>query len=172
MRHFPVQEALPSGWMTAGQLQHWRENYDQSAAIPRPVDLGEHAWARCFSSDLTRAFVTAQAAYPGSILQTHLLREAEFNEFQTGNLSLPVWAWRWILRLTWMTGHRSQRDRRDDFHQRVKAIADRIETEPSDALVVSHAGMMIYLRRELLRRGFTGPSFRMAEHARLYVFER
>jgi len=41
-----------------------------------------------------------------------------------------------------------------------------------DTLVVSHAGVMLYLRKELLRRGFRGPSFRLAEPGRLYVLER
>jgi hypothetical protein len=32
--------------------------------------------------------------------------------------------------------------------------------------------MMMYLRRELIRRGFDGPKFGVADNARLYVFER
>jgi hypothetical protein len=39
-------------------------------------------------------------------------------------------------------------------------------------LIVSHAGMMFYLRKELLRRGFYGPKFGIADNGRLYVFER
>ena len=51
-------------------------------------------------------------------------------------------------------------------------MAEMIDSHQEDLLVVSHAGMMLYLRKELLRRGFCGPKFGMAEHARLYVFER
>ena len=71
-----------------------------------------------------------------------------------------------------MTGHRSQRSSRDDFLRRVHAVAELIESDDTDVLLVSHAGMMAYLRKELLRRGFEGPKFRIADHARLYVFER
>ena len=28
IRHFPVQEPWPSGWVTAGYLQDWRVRYD------------------------------------------------------------------------------------------------------------------------------------------------
>ena len=54
----------------------------------------------------------------------------------------------------------------------MQAIADMLDAERSDTLVVSHAGMMMYLRKELMRRGFRGPKFGVAEHARLYVYER
>jgi hypothetical protein len=87
-------------------------------------------------------------------------------------LRLPVGGWRLLLRLAWFTGHSSQRAARDEFHRRIKASADLLEQEPVDTLVVSHAGVMFFLRKELLRRGFTGPKFGLAAHARLYVFER
>lgn len=70
-----------------------------------------------------------------------------------------------------MTGHRSQRTARDEFTQRVRQVADLIESPGGDILLVSHAGMMVYLRAELLRRGFQGLKFHMADHGRLYVFE-
>ena len=116
--------------------------------------------------------VTAEALYDGEIVQTSLLREAEIAQFRTGRLLLPVWRlWRWVLRAAWMTGHSSQRVPRDDFRRRVQAVADLAESAETDVLLVSHAGMMVYLRRELLRRGFCGPRFRIAENGRLYVRE-
>ena len=100
------------------------------------------------------------------------MREAETLPFATGRLRLPLWGWRWVFRLAWLTGHKSQRPARDDLHRRVRALTDLLEAEPVDTLVVSHAGLMHYLRKELLRRGFQGPGFGLAEHGRLYVFER
>jgi broad specificity phosphatase PhoE len=172
VRHFPVQEAWPSGWLTSADLQQWRGRYDASDPIVGPIEVGECAWQRCFSSDLKRACVTAQTAYSGTIIPTPLLREANVPALPTGNLRLPVWGWRLLLRLAWFTGHKSQRAARDEFHQRIKAIADLLEQESVDTLVVSHAGVMFFLRKELLRRGFNGPKFGLAETARLYVFER
>ena len=51
-------------------------------------------------------------------------------------------------------------------------LADLIESAETDILLFTHAGMMAYLRSELVRRGFVGPRYRLAEHGRLYVFER
>jgi broad specificity phosphatase PhoE len=172
VRHFPVTEAWPSGWLTSDELQQWRRRYDVSETIVGPIDVAGVAWQRCFSSDLKRAHVTAQAAYTGTILQTPLLREVATLPFASGKLRLPLRAWRWMFRLAWLTGHSSQRPARDDLHQRVRAMADLLETEAVDTLVVSHAGVMRFLRKELLRRGFQGPGFRLAEPARLYVVER
>jgi len=172
VRLFPVAEAWPSGWLTSDDLQRWRVRYEAAEPIIGPIDVSRISWQRCFSSDLRRAFVTAQAAYTGNILQTQLLLEAEMLPFATGRLRLPVWTWRWIFRFAWLTGHKSQRPARDNMHQRVREIASLLEAESTDALVVSHAGIMVFLRKELLRRGFQGPSFKLAEHGVLYCFER
>ena len=172
VRHFPVKEPLLSGWRTAAQLMEWRAAYESSPVMPGSVDTGAVPWRRCLSSDLARAAATAQAAWEGDIHYTPLLREAEFDAFRTGPLRLHTGLWKWVFRLAWMTGHRSQRARRDDFRRRVAGAADLIESLPEDTLVVSHAGMMIYLSAELRRRGFTGARLRMPQHDRLYLYER
>ena len=172
IRHFPVTEGMPTGWNTAAQLSAWRRAYELAAAQPGPADLGGIAWAHCLSSDLPRAYLTAKTVFSGPITQTDLLREAQFAEFRTGNLRLPVWGWRLLLQFTWMTGHRSQRAERDEFRRRVRALAGQLEAGPQDTLVVSHAGMMMYLSAELRRRGFSGPKFRWAQHAQVYVFQK
>ncbi len=172
IRHFKVEEGLPRGWRTALELHEWRSRYDTSQVISAPLDLGANPWSTCFSSDLERAVLTAKAAFPGEIEFTPLLREAEFAPFKTGSLKLPTWLWRQVLRVAWMSGHSSQRACRDEFQSRVRAVADRLEAQKEDILVVSHAGMMIYLTKELARRGFIGPKLRMPENARLYVYEK
>lgn len=172
VRHFPVTEPWPRGWVTSADLQRWRVRYDAAEPVIGPIDVSAVKWQRCFSSDLKRAYATARAAYAGIIEQMPLFREADVPALPTGNLRLPVWGWRMLLRLLWFTGHQSQRDARDAFIARIKAIANLLEQEPVDTLVVSHAGVMFFLRKELLRRGFTGPKFSLAETARLYVFER
>lgn len=172
IRHFPVEEPLPSGWMTAADLQRWRARYDHAATSVGPYELGGIAWQACIASDLPRTRITAGAVFGGPVEYTPLLREAEFAEFTTGSLRLPVWIWKQVMRVAWMTGHRSQRSARDEFRRRVSAAADLLCAAKEDLLVVSHAGMMAYLGAELLRRGFSGPRLRVARHAVAYVYER
>jgi len=163
---------MPCGWLSAADLNAWRVRYD--LAKPQPfAPLPElQGWQRCYSSDLQRSLLTAEAIYSGEVLHTPLLREPDIAPFQTGRLQLPVSIWKWVLRAVWFTGHSSQRSARNDFLHRVKTVADLAESSTVDILLVSHAGMMAYLRKELLQRGFQGPKFRIAEHAKLYVFER
>jgi broad specificity phosphatase PhoE len=172
LRHFPVEQSLPSGWRTAADLQLWREQYDASRAILGPANLGGYEWDQCLTSDLARAVATATAVFQGPLEKTALLREPELAQFRTGKLRLPVWIWRWLLRLAWMTGHGSQRAGRDEFRRRVTDVADLLEARSGNILVVSHAGMMAYLSAELRRRGFIGPKLRIAKHATLYVYSR
>jgi broad specificity phosphatase PhoE len=163
---------MPSGWWTAAQLLEWLQRYDAAETNPMVVSLEANGWTRCYCSDARRAVATAAALFPAGAVPTPLLREAGFCEFRTGQLKLPCWVWQGMLRLTWMTGHRSQRSARDEFRRRVLAVADLIESEQSDILLISHAGMMSYLRSELGRRGFSGPRYGIAEHGKLYIFQR
>lgn len=172
IRHFPVEQAMPSGWVTAADLHTWRQAYELAGVRPIEPDLGGVEWSRCIASTVRRAALTATSIFPGTVTQTDLLREAEFAEFRTGTLSLPVVVWYCIFRLSWMTGHRSQRTLRDEFMARVRAVADELERGTADTLVVSHGGMMAFLSAELLRRGYSGPKLRLAMHARVYVYER
>lgn len=172
LRHFPVAEPFPTGWRTAHELHVWRERYEQSPIRPGPFELGPQPWAACVSSDLPRARATASTVCPGHVEPLPLLREVEFAEFPTGALRLPVRVWKWVYQLSWALGHSSQRASRDAFRERVRRAADHLVARPVDTLVVSHAGLMHYLSRELRRRGWNGPRIGHARHAQVYVFER
>lgn len=172
VRHFKVAHALPGGWVTARDLHEWLTDY-QEALVLKPEGTGTLAgWDRCLTSDSRRAVVTAEVLFKGPIEVMPLLREFEFRPFTTGHLKLPVFVWRLLLRLSWLTGHRSQRAARDQFFERIRAISDLVQAEEGNILVVSHAGLMMYLAKELSRRGFTGPKFRVPENGKLYIFQR
>ncbi len=172
VRHFHVQVPMPHGWHTAQQLHEWRQRYDGGACTPSQVDLGGVPWDICLSSDMPRALATARALFSGNVESTPLLREAEFAPFRTGKLSLPVFVWRCMLRIAWMTGHSSQKQCRDEFKRRVLAVADELERRAGAVLIASHAGFLAYLSAELRRRGFDGPKLRIPQNARLYLYER
>ncbi|MEZ0275603.1 MAG: histidine phosphatase family protein, partial [Roseimicrobium sp.] len=107
------------------------------------------------------------------ILQMPELREPQVGAFRTGNLKLPFPVWKWMLRLAWMSSHSSQRNAKTAFMTKVRHIADEILSKAQeDTLIVSHAGVMMFLRKELVKMGYTGPGFKIAENGKLYVFER
>jgi broad specificity phosphatase PhoE len=172
IRHFPVEHPFPRGWRTAAELVAWLKQYDVSPAIVGSAKVDVFPWTECISSDMERAFVTAKTVFAGPIERTMLLREPDFEPFATGDLRLPVLIWRWLLQLSWVTGHKSQRTCRDRFRRRVVTMADLLETKAGNTLVVSHAGMMAYLSAELRRRNYTGPKLGIARHATLYCYEK
>jgi broad specificity phosphatase PhoE len=172
LRHFEVEKPMPSRWITSQELAQWREEYDRAGVIPGDVELGGIRWNRCLSSDLKRAYLTAEAVFTGPIQRMKELREAQTSQFRTGQLKLPMGGWRWLLRLAWATSHPSQRTAKEDLMARVRYVVGEIVSRVEEnTLIVSHAVIMVFLRKELLRLGFTGPKFRLAQSGRLYVFE-
>lgn len=158
--------------MTAADVHTWRREYDSSGVVVVPVDLGGVAWQHCYASTSSRALETARATYTGPITATPLLREPDIQPFNTGRLQLPYAGWRWLLRLAWMTSHPSQRAAKQVFLSNIDAAVATLRNRPGEpTLVVSHAGVMMFLRKALVQYGFSGPKFRVAEHGRLYVFE-
>lgn len=173
MRHFEVRKPMPDKWLTSSELMTWLDGYNQAEVIARPLDLGGIAWQKCYSSNLSRAFVTAQAAFSGEIEQRAELREAEVHPFGTGGLRLPILAWQWVLRLAWYSSHASQRQAKATFMARVSHVSTEIlDRAEGDILIVSHAGMMSYLRKELMAKGFKGPKYSIAQNGQFYVFEK
>lgn len=173
MRHFKVRRGFPTGWVTAAEVHQWRHEYDQSEIISQPVDLGDTHWQHCFSSDLPRAHLTAQAVFRGPIERLAELREVEVEPFNTGRLRLPTLGWRLLVQAAWMTSHHSQRAAKERVLRDARRVVhEMVHPRRANTLVVSHGGMMMFLRRELLALGYAGPKFKLAEHGRLYVFER
>ena len=172
MRHFPVTEPLPKGWLTEGDLAKWRQRYDAAEVVVGPYDLGGVEWKSCLSSDLSRAASTAAHVFSGRIFYTSLLREPELGTFNTGRLRLPLLLWKWFIRLAWAAGFESQKAKRDEFRSHVSTMADQLEERTEDTLVVCHAVMMLFLSQELERRGYNGPKLKVARHAVTYVYER
>ncbi|WP_448205523.1 histidine phosphatase family protein [Azospirillum sp. sgz302134] len=174
VRHFEVVLGLPSReWMTPEQISQWLNAYDGAEIRPGDVDLGGIPWTRCISSDSPRAFKTAQAIFQGPIEPTPMLREPALNPIARTNIRMPFPFWKMMLRIAWLTSHRSQLDAKTAFLNNVKTFAnDVVPTITENTLVVGHAGFMIFLRKELVRQGFRGPKFRLPENGKLYVFEK
>jgi len=174
VRHFEVVLNIPSRqWMTPEQISQWMLDYDMAEVKPGAVDLGGITWTRCISSDSPRALKTAQAIYSGPIESTPMLREPALNPIARTNLRMPFPFWKMMLRVAWMTSHKSQLDAKTAFLANVKTFANDVLPKcDGNTLVVGHAGFMIFLRKELLRQGFKGPKYTLPDNGKLYVFEK
>ncbi|WP_143522583.1 histidine phosphatase family protein, partial [Pseudomonas sp. 2822-17] len=85
---------------------------------------------------------------------------------------LPVPIHLGVGRVAWYFNHKSQPETRGSVMKRLNQFLDRVIEPEENTLVVCHGGIIIFLRKELLKRGFKGPKISRPENAKLYVFER
>lgn len=174
VRHFKVLKDYPFIFKNVSQSQviQWFNEYDQAEIEESVTHLGGINWNVCYASDLKRAVVTANAIFNGKIIEKADLREFKLCPIFKRNVKLPFIFWPLIIRLAWYLNHKSQITYKIESLKKVKAFVDELLASHWDnVLVVSHAALMMYLRKELVKCGFTGPRFRKAKNGRLYVYE-
>jgi len=74
--------------------------------------------------------------------------------------------------MAWLFNHKSQPVSKRELQTRISDTLDKILSSKENTLIVSHGGVMMLLRKELLRRGFRGPEFKIANNGELYLFEK
>ncbi|VBB07787.1 Hypothetical protein LUCI_3052 [Lucifera butyrica] len=175
VRHFEVECKLPgiSNLVTPGQFQEWLHEYEMSDIIEGNIEPSAIIWEKCYSSDLPRALKTAQKIYSGQVVETKALRELVICPPTDRNIKLPVPLWLILGRMAWMLSHKSQIESKLLFEKRVKYILEElILKEDRNVLLVSHGFIMMFLRKELIKRGFIGPGFGRAKNGKIYVYEK
>lgn len=175
VRHFEVECQLPSNFklMTPNQFKQWLYEYELSDIKDCRVEPSLIKWEKCFSSDLPRAVKTAQKLFDGQTIETRALRELAIFPPTNRKIKLPILLWLFLGRIAWMLADKSQIESKLMFEERVNYILEEIILkEDNDVLIVSHGFLMMFLRKELVKRGFKGPKFKRAENGKIYVFEK
>lgn len=150
----------------------WVEEYDLSDIEEEPVDLGSVDWKSCLSSDLPRARKTAQKVFNGDIVVLKDLREISLSPIFKKNIRLPLFIHLLLIRVAWFINHNSQVESKKQVLNRINHVIDTLIKENKDVLVVGHGGIMVFMRKELVKRGFSGPVFKRPNHAVVYVFKQ
>jgi broad specificity phosphatase PhoE len=174
VRHFKVTRGYPTEkWITPSEFDQWVKEYEESDVEESEVDLGGIEWRKCYVSTVRRAEITAEKIYNGELIRTDELREIAVYPFFKRDIKIPMILYPLCIRAAWFFNHKSQLERRTDVEQRISKIVDRIlEESEENALVVSHGALMMFMRKELIRRGFKGPKLGRPENAKLYLFEK
>ncbi|WP_159881800.1 histidine phosphatase family protein [Paenibacillus puerhi] len=172
VRHFKVKKGFPSkGWLTRDELVQWFKEYDEADIEPVATDLQAIAWKSCHASDMPRALRTAELLYHGEIRATAKLREIPLPRFRR-NWRLPFLLWAIAVRLSPYLDPKVKEEIKQT-KERINHVLDDILLQgEEEMLLVSHAGLMMLMRQELLKRGFRGPRFRTPENGKLYVYEK
>ncbi|MGM0834742.1 MAG: histidine phosphatase family protein [Bacillota bacterium] len=172
IRHFKVTRGYPNNRVTAEELLKWMEEYDASEVEENELDLKNIDWKRCYSSDLPRAVKTAKKAFKGEITYLKELREITLAPIFSPKRRLPLKLHLLSIRMAWLLNHKSQPVSKSDLQRRISDTLDRILSAKENTLIISHGGVMMLLRKELMRRGYRGPEFKIANNGELYVYEK
>jgi Histidine phosphatase superfamily (branch 1) len=170
IRHFKVKHKEPTNLLlTASEVIEWFAGYDLADVEHQAVDLKNINWERCFSSPLPRALTTATAIFDGEIEILNELKELAVFPLLGSNLKLPFLVWAIVIRIK----SSSKNNTLSEFRNKIKTFVDEILLkEEKQTLVVSHGFVMIYLQKELKKRGFKGNGFGSPANAKIYIFEK
>jgi broad specificity phosphatase PhoE len=170
IRHFKVARGYPKKMITSKELIKWEKEYNESEVEEKEVDLLNIEWETCFSSDLARARVTAEKCFNGTIIYMEELREVALSPFFRMNIRLPLFIHILFIRFAWFFNHKSQLEKKGDVLNRINRALDSALDSGENILIVSHGGIMMYMRKELKRRGFKGPTFRRVDNGVIYTY--
>lgn len=171
LRHFKVTLGYPAKFVTSQELLSWQQEYNESSIEEVGIDHQGQKWSKCYSSDLPRAKTTAYKAYDGDIIFLEELREISIYPVIPSDLRLPLWLHVSLIRIAWFFGHKSQRESKQEVIARINKVLDQAMELGEDVLIVGHGGIMMFLRKEMLKRGFKGPKFNKPENALVYIFD-
>ena len=171
LRHFKVTLGYPSKLVTSNELLKWQQEYNQSHVEEMEIDHQMQQWSKCYSSDLERAKITASKAFNGEIVFLEDLREMSLYPVFHSEIRLPLWLHISLIRVAWLFGHKSQKESKKEVLRRINRVLDKAINHGEDVLIVGHGGIMMFMRKELLKRGFSGPKFNRPENAKLYIYE-
>ncbi|WP_442599791.1 histidine phosphatase family protein [Neobacillus sp. D3-1R] len=171
LRHFNVTRGYPNKRVTSKELMEWVKEYDESDVEEREIELFSIPWKKCYSSDLPRAKKTAEKAFSGGIIYMEELREVTLSPYFKSNVKIPLFIHLLFIRMAWLFNHKSQAESKQEVMDRINRALDIILQSNENVLIVGHGGIMMFMRRELKKRGFKGQKFNRAENAKLYLFE-
>ncbi|WP_423406857.1 histidine phosphatase family protein [Heyndrickxia sp. MSNUG] len=172
LRHYKVTLGYPNKMVSSSELLEWQKEYDESELEETEIDLCKVLWKRCYSSDLPRATRTARGAFEGKIVYLEDLREMSIYPIAGSDIRLPLWFHIILIRIAWLLGHKSQKESKKQVVRRINRVLDQVLEQEEDVLIVGHGGIMIFMRKELLKRGFSGPKFNRPVNAKIYIFEK
>lgn len=172
LRHFKVTLGYPKKLVSSKELLSWQREYNESEIEETEIELFGQNWNMCYSSDLDRARRTAEKAFTGEIIYLEELREMAVYPLIRTNIRLPLGLHIFLIRVAWLFGQESQKEGKMEVVQRINRVLDKAIAQDEDILIVGHGGIMIFMRKELIKRGFSGPKFNRPENAKLYIFEK
>ena len=139
--------------------------YDSAGITGKPpensvVQASRHLCVVC--SDLPRSVASAMALGVNQVdISERLFREMNLPYFDKTRIKLPLQVWVIILRSLWFMGFSKNSESYREARSRAKQAADKLIELASahrSVLLVGHGFLNHYIAKELLSKGWVGPS--------------
>ncbi len=153
--------------------------YDSATITDEPPEdcvaqVSQHLFVVC--SDLTRSLDSAAALGVKRVdISERLFREMNLPYFDKVSIRLPLKIWVIILRSLWFMGFAKNSESYHTARMRAKAAADRLielASEHRSVLLVGHGFINHYIAKELLGKGWVGPSNSGRKYWEYATYER
>lgn len=170
VRHFKVRHKFSKKlFLSADEMLQWFADYDIADIESGNFDTRGVDWNICYTSPLERATKTARAIFKGEIIDADEVKELNVLHSMKSKLSLPLLIWAlWVKSKTL-----SSKKLTEDYKKGIHNFIDKVLVSPEEnVLIVSHVFAMIFLQKELQKRGFKGPDLGTPEHGKVYIFEK
>ena len=152
----------------AGTDMVWESRYD-AASFERAVETERGCSAgggnvrridasayRVYTGTSRAGMQTAEILFErtGPIEATPLLDDVPIRAFRDTGRALPLWLWKAMAEAQWRADSRRQGETRYQTERRVEKLADRLEAESEDCIVICRGLTLSALKTVLRRRGF------------------
>lgn len=170
IRHFKVNLSFPKKYLLSKQeVIDWFDKYNTADVESELVNLSNTNWTHCYSSPLKRAKATAEIIYKGEITETDALKELDILHLLPEKVRLPFLVWGLLVQIKFYSGAKEVIQFRHNLDAFIEKL---ITTEGGNVLIVSHGFVMLYIQKQLLKKGFRGHKIRFPENGILYGYER
>jgi broad specificity phosphatase PhoE len=168
VRHFKVKHAYPKKFLVGyEELVKWFDHYNIADIEHQDVGPCGVTWEKCYCSSMPRARKTAERIFSGDIIQRDDLIEMDLLPLMNTYSKLPLLLWALLMR----SKSRSSNRITDEFSAKISAFVDELlQANDQNVLVASHGFVMMFLQKELIKRGFTGDRFKTPANGKIYVF--
>ena len=169
VRHYKVKKAYPKKFLVSyAELIKWFYEYDL-AEIECNKSVKTTEWDVCYSSPSKRAIETAMDLHKSKPLIINELKELNVLDLMNEKLKLPFIIWGILIRNKAFSNNKITNDFKKELNLFIDFLLLKSDKE---ILVVSHGFVMMFLKKELEQRGFSGDKFKLPVNGKIYEYNK
>jgi broad specificity phosphatase PhoE len=169
-RYFKIKYTYPGKtFIHYEELVKWFAHYESADVEYTAVNLSGIECNVSYSSATPGALKTAEHILKGDILKPDELKELEFLPLVNRKLKLPLVLWAMFIHDRSLSSNALT----TEFAARISDFVDSIlSTNQKNILICNHGFVMMFLQKELIRRGFKSDKFKTPANGKIHIFDK